>query len=373
MSNTIQFKQLLTDHTMPAAAELTQCEADKSVRCLACGHRCHIPEGRTGVCRIRFNRNGELRVPAGYVAGLNVDPIEKKPFYHAYPGRDALSFGMLGCDLHCAYCQNWISSQTLRDEQAVAMPTFCRPEQIVEQALKHHTPVMVSTYNEPLITSDWAMEIFRLARPHGIVCGYVSNGNATPEVLEYIRPCVDLYKVDLKCFNDANYRKLGCTLQTVLDTIKQLKAMEFWVEVVTLVVPTFNDSNDELRQIADFIASVSPEIPWHCTAYHPDYKMTDPPPTSTDTLLRAYDIGRKAGLAFVYPGNVAGGVGDRENTHCPKCGATLIRRHGFYVEENRMRGGQCPDCGGIIPGVWEASPPTCSNGMGVPRAVRLRR
>lgn len=369
----VSLKQLLEDNTMPAAPELTIREADKALRCVACGHRCFIPEGRAGVCRVRFNRGGELRVPAGYVAGLAIDPIEKKPFYHAFPGRDALSFGMLGCDLHCGYCQNWVSSQALRDERALAMPSFCTPEQMIDVAVQNHVPVAVSTYNEPLITSDWAIEVFKRARECGIVCGYVSNGNATPEVLEFIRPHVDLYKVDLKCFDDRNYRKLGCVLQNVLDTIRRLKAMAFWVEVVTLIVPTFNDGNDEFRRIADFLASVSPDIPWHCTAFHPDYKMADPPPTPSDTLLRAYDIGRGAGLRFVYPGNLAGRVGDREDTHCPGCRSTLIRRQGFYVKENRMRGGTCPDCGTAVPGVWEDAPPSHSDGSGMPRAVRLPR
>ncbi len=370
MSSTISLKELLSRHTMAAAPALVRQEGE-GICCLACGHRCLVHEGKAGVCRVRFNRGGELRVPAGYVAGLAVDPIEKKPFYHAFPGRDAMSFGMLGCDFHCSYCQNWISSQVLRDDEAVTTPRFCTAEQIVQLAVQHATPVMVSTYNEPLITSDWAVEVFKPARPHGIVCGYVSNGNATPEVLEFLRPYVDLYKIDLKCFDDRNYRRLGGVLQTVLDTIRLAKTMGFWVEVVTLVVPTFNDGDDELTQIAEFLASVSPDIPWHCTAFHPDYRMTGPPPTSVDTLLRAHRIGKAAGLKFVYPGNIAGRVGDLENTACPKCGATLIRRQGFYVRENRMHGDKCPDCGTVIPGVWEAAAPKASDGTGVPRAVRI--
>ncbi len=367
----VSLKELLGDNTMPAAPELVRREGETGVRCLACGHRCLIHEGRAGICRVRFNRGGELRVPAGYVAGLAVDPIEKKPFYHAFPGRDAMSFGMLGCDLHCAYCQNWISSQTLRDDRAITMPRFCTAAQLVDLAVQHRAPVIVSTYNEPLITADWSVEVFKLARPRGIVCGYVSNGNATPEVLEFIRPFVDLYKVDLKCFDDRHYRQLGGVLQNVLDTIRRLKAMGFWVEVVTLVVPTFNDGDDELRRIAEFIASVSPDIPWHCTAFHPDYKMTDPPPTPVETLLRAYDIGRAAGLRFVYPGNIPGRVGELEHTFCPACRSLLIRRFGFSVRENRMNGDRCPDCGAVIPGVWEAAAPKKSSGPSVPRPVRL--
>jgi len=368
MSGTIALKELLSQHTMPSAPQLAGRE-DGSIRCLACGHRCRIQEGKAGVCRVRFVRTGELRVPAGYVAGLQIDPIGKTPFYHAYPGRDALSFGMLGCDLHCSYCQNWITSQALRDDQAVAMPRFIRPEQIVELAVKHRTPVMVSTYNEPLITADWAVEVFRLARQHGIVCGFVSNGNATPECLEFIRPYVDLYKIDLKCFNDGNYRRLGAPLENILSTIRLVRQMGFWTEIVTLIVPTFNDSDEELKQIAGFLAGVSPEIPWHVTAFHPDYKMTGAPATPVETLLRAYEIGRAAGLKFVYAGNAPGAVGDRENTYCPGCRSLLIRRYGFHVEKNRMQGGRCPDCGARIPGVWEAGATKVSEGTSTPLRV----
>lgn len=363
-------KQVLEEYTMPSASPLVESLPDGVVRCLACAHRCRIPVGRAGVCRVRFNRDGELRVPAGYVSGLQIDPIEKKPFYHAFPGRDALSFGMLGCNLHCSYCQNWITSQTLRDDEAVSRISPCRAEELADLAVSNRAPVIVSTYNEPLITADWAVQVFTPARERGIRCGFVSNGNATPEVLAYLRPFVDLYKVDLKTFDDRQYRKLGGVLRNVLDSIVRLKELGFWVEIVTLVVPTFNDSDDELRRLAGFIAGVSVDIPWHVTAFHPDYKMTGPPRTPASTLTRAYDIGRAAGLRFVYAGNLAGGVGDREYTHCPGCGATLIRRRGFFVEENRMRGSACPDCGETVAGVWEDHPPPRSTGGGGPRAVR---
>ncbi len=371
MADEIGLKALLEKSTMDSAAELVVDEGGGVVRCVACGHRCSIREGRTGVCRVRFNSGGKLRVPTGYVAGLQVDPIEKKPFYHAYPGRDALSFGMLGCDFHCSYCQNWVTSQALRDDRAVSMPRSCDAARLAELAVQHHTPVVVSTYNEPLITADWSMMVFRAAKARGLVCGFVSNGNATPEVLEYIRPWVDLYKVDLKGFDDRNYRKLGGTLANVLDTIGLLEKMGFWVEIVTLVVPGFNDSSEELTQIAEFIASVSSDIPWHVTAFHPDYKMGDPPATTVEQLIRAYEIGKGAGLRFVYPGNAPGAFGDRENTYCPDCGELLIRRTGFVVAENRMKEGACPGCQRVPPGVWERSAPAQSTGAGVPRPLRV--
>jgi len=231
--------------------------------------------------------------------------------------------------------------------------------------------VIVSTYNEPLITADWAVEIFKLARAEGIVCGFVSNGNGTPQVLEFIRPYVDLYKVDLKSFNDKSYRQLGGILQNVLDTIKLLKKMDFWVEIVTLVIPGFNDGDDELRQIADFLAGVSCDIPWHVTAFHPDYKMTDPPRTPVETLLRACEIGKAAGLRYIYPGNIPGAFDTRENTNCVSCGELLIRRRGFVVEDNRMKGSDCLKCGTRVPGVWEANPPTHTNGTGIPLPIAV--
>lgn len=369
MSEDVGLKTLLARNTMPSAPELVVQGAEQEVRCLACGHRCQIRPGRTGVCRVRFNDSGRLMAPAGYVAGLQVDPIEKKPFYHAFPARDALSFGMLGCDFHCSYCQNWITSQTLRDDQAVSRPRSASPDELVRLALQHRAPVVVSTYNEPLITADWAVEIFKLARAEGLTCGFVSNGNGTPQVLEFIRPYVDLYKVDLKGFDDRHYRQLGGVLEHVLETIRLLVRMEFWVEVVTLVVPGFNDGEDELRRMADFLAGVSVDIPWHVTAFHPDYKMEDRGRTPPATLARARDAGLAAGLRFVYVGNLPGQLNGAEHTRCYQCGELLIRRSGFYVEENRLSGGCCPKCDCRIPGVWEAEAPKSTSGIGMPRPV----
>jgi pyruvate formate lyase activating enzyme len=349
----ISLKQLLAEHTAPADPALIRAEDGQIIRCLACAHRCRVLPGRDGVCRVRFNRQGELRAPFGYVAGLGVDPIEKKPFFHAFPGRTALSFGMLGCDLHCPFCQNWITSQTLRDTEAIAEPTFIDPERIVQLALEHDCPVLTSTYNEPLITAEWALAIFKAGQPHGLVGSFVSNGNATPEVLELLRPYVPLFKVDLKAFRDRTYRQLGGVLENVLSTIRRLKQMDFWVEIVTLVVPGLNDSDEELKEIAGFIAGVSRDIPWHVTAFHPQYKMTDPPPTSADTLLHAYELGRQAGLDFVYPGNLPGRVRDLEDTKCPGCGTMLIERQGFSIRANRLQSGACPVCARKIPGVWQ--------------------
>jgi pyruvate formate lyase activating enzyme len=322
------------------------------VRCVACGHRCKIGPGRDGICKVRFNKDGALYVPFGYVGSLQVDPIEKKPFFHVLPGSQTLSFGMLGCDYHCAYCQNWFTSQSIRDPNAAAEPEEMAAEELVLLALKHEAPVLTSTYNEPLITSEWAVEVFRLARTHGIRCAYVSNGNGTPEVLEYIRPYVDFYKIDLKSFRQKNYQQLGGKLENVLDTVRTIRKMGIWLEVVTLVVPGFNDTDEELHDIARFLKSVSPDIPWHVTAFHQDYRMTDPENTSSSALVRAAEIGKNEGLRFVYAGNLAGQLATLENTYCPSCNALLVERHGFRVLSTTIVDGSCPQCRTAIPGVW---------------------
>ncbi|HKQ60807.1 MAG TPA: AmmeMemoRadiSam system radical SAM enzyme [Candidatus Polarisedimenticolaceae bacterium] len=354
---TATLTRALLERTTEAAPELCERLADRRVRCLACGHRCLILEGLDGICRVRTNRAGRLRVPRGYVAGLQVDPVEKKPFFHVLPGSSALSFGMLGCDFHCGYCQNWLTSQALRDRAARGQHHEVGADELVAAARSARAPVLVSTYNEPLITSEWAVEVFAHARRQGIVCGYVSNGNATPEVLNFLRPHVDLYKVDLKSFRDAAYRQLGGKLHNVLETIGRLRELGFWVEIVTLLVPGFNDSPAELGEIAAFLAALSPDIPWHVTAFHQDYKMTDPRDTTAADLVRAAEIGAAAGLRYVYAGNRPGQVGSWEDTRCPHCAATLVARRGFRVLSDRLRGiGRCFRCQTAIPGWWSVPP-----------------
>ena len=323
------------------------------IRCYACGHACPIPEGHAGVCKVRFNRGGKLLVPYGYVNALHCDPIEKKPFFHALPGSRALSFGMLGCDLHCGYCQNWVTSQTLRDPDSFGDFREIEPSSIVALALRQNASCVISTYNEPLITSEWAVAVFREVRKAGLTTGFVSNGNATPRVLEYLRPWVDLYKVDLKSFDDRRYHELGGRIQPILDSIIRIHEMGFWLEVVTLLVPGFNDSPAELRSMTSFLAGLSPDIPWHVSAFHPDYRMTAECSTTVEMLERAADIGRAAGLLYVYAGNLAGRVSDLENTRCPGCGSLLIERRGFTVFQNKLTNdGACPKCRTAIPGFW---------------------
>lgn len=344
-------------HPLTAPGDILIRENGK-IRCLACGHRCLIPEGREGVCRVRYVKDDVLHVPFGYVGATLLDPIEKKPFFHVTPGARAFSYGMLGCDYHCPYCQNWETSQVLHDPDSApyARPRETTPEELVALAKLSRATMMTSTYNEPLITSEWSIAVFRAARAGGLMTSYVSNGNGTPEVLDAIRPHVDAYKVDLKGMRDAGYRKLGGQLHVVLDTIQMLVDRGIWVEVVTLVIPGFNDSDEELRDAARFLAGVSPDIPWHVTAFHDDYKMTDRGATSVKRLLGAAEIGRNEGLRFVYAGNLPGAVGAWEDTRCPGCAATLVARRGFFIVSNRMGSdGRCPDCGGDVPGIWDST------------------
>lgn len=332
--------------------ELYEKLPDGRVRCYACGHRCVILPGLEGICKVRYNEGGKLFVPANYVAALNCDPIEKKPFFHVLPGTRAMTFGMLGCDLHCSYCQNWLTSQALRDPVAGTMPEPMTAEDIVALSRRYRAASIISSYNEPLITSEWAVMVFKQAKRENFLTGYVSNGNATAEVLDYIRPWTDLYKIDLKTFNDRNYRSLGGTLQSVLETCRMVHERGFWMEIVTLIVPGFNDSDDELRDIARFIRSLSPEIPWHVTAFHKDYKMTDPSNTPPSTLIRAAEIGYSEGLHFVYAGNIPGQVGSFENTYCPDCKTLLVERYGFHVLRVTLDGSRCGKCHRVIPGIW---------------------
>jgi len=324
------------------------------VRCVACGHRCLIRPGRRGICKVRFNDHGTLMVPRGWTAGVQVDPVEKKPFYHLLPGTGCLTFGMLGCDYHCGYCQNWITSQALRDPEAPGVgPAPVSVERLVALATRNGARSVASSYNEPLITAEWGAEVFTAARAAGLRTAFVSNGNATPEVLDFLRPLTDGYKIDLKAMQEAAYRRLGGVLQHVLDAMRMVHERGFWMEVVTLVVPGFSDDRDDLRRMADAIAAVAPTVPWHVTAFHRDYRMTGPRDTTAEDLVRACEIGAAAGLRFVYAGNLPGRVGRWEHTWCPGCGAQLIERFGFRVLRQRVGpDGRCPDCAAAIPGIW---------------------
>jgi pyruvate formate lyase activating enzyme len=353
----ISLEQLLAARTAPGC--LFSALPDGRIQCCACAHRCSLKSGQSGICRVRFNQEGILRVPFNYTAGLQADPIEKKPFFHVLPGAKAFSFGMLGCNYGCDYCQNWVTSQTLKDpatDNLKADLLDIHATDLVRLALEQGCSVMTSTYNEPLITSEWAVAIFRLAKEQKLLTSYVSNGNATPEVLKFLRPHLDLFKVDLKAFKEETYRKtFSGSLQSVLETIEWLKKNNIWVEVVTLVVPGLNDSEKELKDIASFLVSISPDIPWHVTAFYPTYRMENRPSTDPYLLKRAWEIGKTAGLHYVYSGNRPGEVDTTENTDCPSCGKLLVERRGYQILQNFMGpSGQCPACRSSIPGRWKS-------------------
>jgi len=350
----MELKTTIDQYTLPASQHEYVNKED--VRCTACAHRCLIHPGKRGICGVRFNEHGVLYSPHGYVAGAQMDPIEKKPFAHFLPGSQVLTFGMLGCNFHCDFCQNWLSSQALRDpcaSSALEDIYLTSAEKLVNHAVVHSAASIASSYNEPFITVEWAAEIFKLAHERGLKTAMVSNGYATPESLDFIRPHLDALKIDLKSMQEAQYRKMGGRLQPVLDTIQHARELGLWVEVVTLVIPGFNDSTEELWEASRFITSLSADIPWHVTGYHPDYKMLDAPPTSAETLQRAAEIGQEAGLRYVYAGNLPGRVGSLEDTHCPKCTRLLIQRRGYHILKNLVTPeGNCQYCGEKIAGVF---------------------
>ncbi len=330
-------------------AALSEKLAGGKTRCLACAHYCVAAPGGAGRCGVRFNEGGVLRAPWGYVSTAAPDPIEKKPFYHVLPGTRTLSFGMFGCNFHCDFCQNW---QIADSKSAAGLPPQeASPEELASSALAAGAKVVVSTYNEPLITAEWAAAVFSAARAKSLRTAFVSNGYATPESVAFLKPVLDFWKVDLKCFSAENYRKVcGAELSKVLAGIRMILAAGFYVEVVTLVIPGFNDSDGEIGAMAKFLAGLSKDIPWHLTAFHPDHLRTGTPPTPQETLYPARDTARAAGLRYVYTGNDRGAGG--HDTLCPSCGLSVIEREGFSVKKNLLgRTGACP-CGQKIPGIW---------------------
>lgn len=346
------YVSLLDSLTQPAALQRAGSRPGE-VQCSACPHQCRLMSGKRGVCGLRVCRDGRLLAPWGYTSGSAVDPLEKKPLYHVCPGGTVLSFGMLGCNFHCPFCQNWTISQAVKDEAAVAVPRQVTPAQLVEAAVRAGSGWLAATYNEPLITTEWVAAVFLAARARGLRTCMVSNGFASPDSLACLQPCLDAANIDLKCFTEKGYHGLGGSLQPVLDTIRSLWGAGVWVEATTLVVPGLNDSSEELRQMAAFLAGVSPDLPWHVSAYHPDYRMSDGPPgTPVATLERACDCGREGGLRYVYTGNRRT-PGRGENTYCPGCGAELVLRRGFEVLRCRLDAeGRCPACRYRVAGIW---------------------
>jgi pyruvate formate lyase activating enzyme len=324
---------------------------DQRVRCNLCAQRCLIKDEHRGVCGVRENRQGTLySLVYGRPISMAVDPIEKKPLFHFYPGSTAFSIATLGCNFRCRFCQNADISQWPRERGTIA-GSQVPPERVVQEAQRYRSRSIAYTYTEPTVFTEYAYDIAVLARPAGIANVYVTNGYMTPEMLDAFYPYLDAANVDLKSFRDEFYKEqCGARLQPVLDSLKKMVQQGVWVEVTTLVIPGLNDGDDELRQIADFIVQeMGPQYPWHISRFHPTYQMLDRPVTPVATLHRAKEIGMAAGLRYVYEGNVPGAGG--EDTVCPQCGQTVIRRWGFEVLEYAVEGGQCKHCRAPIAGV----------------------
>jgi pyruvate formate lyase activating enzyme len=326
-------------------------KSEDKVRCHLCNHRCLIGESKRGICTVRENRGGVLySLVYDKAISVNIDPIEKKPLFHFYPGTDIYSIATVGCNFRCLHCQNYSISQMPRDENRI-IGRDLPPEEIVEEVKKYNCKSIAYTYTEPTVFYEYAYDTAKLAHREGIKNVFVTNGYISEEALREIRPYLDAANIDLKGFTEKFYQKVcGARLRPVLDNIKLYKEMGIWIEVTTLIIPTLNDSEEQLKGIAEFIASVDPSIPWHVTQFHPEYKLMSLPRTPLEILRRAREIGIEAGLEYVYEGNVPG-YGN-ENTYCPKCGEILIRRWGFTIEENKVRGGRCSSCDFEIAGVW---------------------
>lgn len=325
---------------------------DHSVRCNLCRFRCHIAEGKRGVCGVRQNEGGILRTLVyGRSVASNIDPIEKKPLFHLLPGSLSYSVATVGCNFRCLHCQNYQIAQWPAEKGTIPGEAMS-PDEIVARAVDSGCRSISYTYTEPTIFYEYAFDTAVLAHQAGLKNVFVTNGYTTPEALEQIAPYLDAANVDLKSFSESFYRDLtGASLDGVLATLKDYKRLGIWIEVTTLIIPNHNDDREQLQQIAEFIAiELGVETPWHVTAFYPTYKMTNEPPTPVETLAVARQIGIDAGLQFVYTGNIPGA--DGENTICPKCGKIVVGRHGFRLTENSLEGGICTYCRAPLAGIW---------------------
>lgn len=325
-------------------------ECDNRVRCGLCRFRCLIGDGARGICAVRENRGGTLySLVYGKICAEHVDPIEKKPLFHVMPGSRSYSIATAGCNFHCRHCQNFAISQVDRNEPIRGAEQT--PQMVVQRALDSGCRSISYTYTEPTIYFEFAYDTARLAREAGLKNIFVTNGYITREALAVIAPCLDAANIDLKGFTEAFYRDVvHARLSEVLDSIIEYRRQGIWLELTTLIIPGLNDTDAELQGIAEFIvANLGIDTPWHVSQFYPTYLLTDRPRTPVATLRRARDIGRAAGLRYVYEGNVPGEGG--ENTYCPSCSRVLIKRYGYAIEADRISNGTCPDCGSTIAGV----------------------
>jgi pyruvate formate lyase activating enzyme len=332
-------------------ARLYEKTDNKGVKCGLCSHRCRIQEGKTGICGVRRNVGGTLfSLVYGRVIARHVDPIEKKPLFHFLPGSLSYSMATVGCNFRCRFCQNADISQMPVDHGGITGESML-PEDLAGEAALSGSATIAYTYTEPTVYFELALDTARLASARGIRNVFVTNGYMTEECLNEIHPDLHAANVDLKAFTDGFYKQqCGARLEPVLRTIETMKKQGVWIEVTTLLIPGLNDDPGELRELAGFLAGVDPGIPWHISRFHPTYLLTDIESTPASTIHRARDIGREAGLRYVYTGNLPGDDGER--TVCHACGELLIDRWGFSVKRNVIENGACPSCGVKVPGVW---------------------
>ncbi len=324
---------------------------ENKVRCNLCNHRCVISEGKKGICAVRENQSGML-VTLVYdkIIAAHIDPIEKKPLFHFLPGSTSFSIATAGCNFRCRFCQNYEISQLPHDYHRIIGENI-PPDAIVAYAIKNGAKSISYTYTEPTVYFELALDTARIASQKGLKNVFVSNGYMTEECLKEIHPDLHAANIDLKAFNNKFYKELcGARLEPVLKTIETMKKMGIWVEVTTLIIPGHNDSEAELKEIARFLVSIDPNIPWHVTRFYPTYRLTNASPTPVKTLQRAREIGLNEGLRYVYTGNIPSN--DGENTYCHNCGKPLIKREGFYVSQLDIKDGLCIYCGTNIPGIW---------------------
>jgi pyruvate formate lyase activating enzyme len=322
---------------------------DGKVSCFLCSHYCLISNGKFGICNVRENRGGILYTHTyGKLITQNIDPIEKKPLYHFLPGSSSFSIAAIGCNFQCGFCQNWQISQAKEANALGLYPEEVNPEDVVNQAKRNGSKSISYTYTEPTIFFEYAYEISQLAKKEGLFNVFVTNGYMTEEMIQAIHPYLDAANVDLKSFSDDYYKKV-CRgrLAPVLKNIELMKRLNIWIEVTTLVLPGQNDSEEELKKIASFLAGIDKSIPWHISRFYPQYKMEELEATPMERLNQAYDIGKNAGLHYVYLGN----VGEGNNTYCYECGSLLIERFGYSIETYRIKENHCPHCGSSIDGV----------------------
>lgn len=325
---------------------------NRIVKCSLCSHGCVIKNGARGICQVRENRDGILHsLVFGKLIARHIDPIEKKPLFHMLPGSLSYSIATVGCNFRCRFCQNADIAQMPADRGGIIMGNPANPENVVSDALRQGCQSIAYTYTEPTVYFEFAYETAKLAREKGIKNIFVSNGYMSAECTEMIAPYLDGANIDLKAYSNDFYKTYcGAKLEPVKNTLKLMKSKGILVEVTTLLIPGLNDSPAELEALAAFLAEeMGPETPWHISRFHPTYRLMDRPPTPLESLVKARDIGLKAGLDYVYMGNVPGRGG--EDTLCPRCGKMLIERQGFLVSQNRVSKGACPDCRSPVYGI----------------------